>query len=41
LGLHDALDCGSVEGVNNGLSFGDIKLGLTVGIGSGDGQRVG
>jgi hypothetical protein len=41
VGLHDALDFQGIKGVNNSLSFSNIKLGLTIGIGSRDGGWVG
>lgn len=38
--LHEALDLGSVERINNGLPFGDLELRPGVGDGGGDRRRI-
>lgn len=41
LELHDALELGSVEGVNDGLPLRDLQLALPVGESGGDRRRIG
>lgn len=41
MSLHDALYLGRIEGVDSGLSFSNFKLSLAVGVGGGDGWRIG